>query len=167
MTHDIIIFPTTPCRNIRHFWHLRYFHKILTEISLWLSVRIFFNTFCFEYFKIKKLSHRCPEILKPSQMSDPANVPIGCASLPYALSWTILKCQGEIFELFVFVGSLHHPDVLECVALIELYLQRMVINGVFLSFLSNSGSSAISVNGKSLSNVKMYVRRNIFSKGLI
>ena len=33
------------------------------------------------------------------------------------------------------------------------------------SELYNSGNSAITVKGKGLTNVKMYVERNIFSKG--
>ena len=43
------------------------------------------------------------------------------------------------------------------------------VNELHSSFsqLDNSGSSAISVKGKGLTNVKMYVERKVFSKGKI
>ena len=151
-----------------NIWHYYIPHNTLQEHKSLLTSEMFSQDFDYGYLweffqyilfwilqNIKNHLTDAQKCIKLSQMSDPSDVPVGYISLPYALSWTILKCQGEIFELFVFVGSLHHPDVPECVALIELYLQRMVVNGVFLSFLSNSGNSAISVNGNGFSYVKM------------
>ena len=43
----------------------------------------------------------------------------------------------------------------------------LVAQQIYSSFsqLGNSGNSAISVKGKGLANIKMYVERKVFSKG--
>lgn len=51
----------------------------------------------------------------------------------YTLCSTILKGQGEIFELFIHVRSLHHPYVLNSVTLVKVNLKnRTEVNASWL-----------------------------------